>query len=167
MIRLLVISAYIFVLNDYLFHLVRINRALLRIYNFPTRLHQNRIRQCALPFGINGFYEFIFILNIKDVILISSKEKINVDLLTQKLIQIIESDKVNNDVIITNLRHFEALKLTAEALENVLSSMDNQRSGELLAFDIRKAVFHLGEIVGDITTDDLLENIFSKFCIGK
>ncbi len=106
-------------------------------------------------------------IDIKDVILISSKEKINVDLLTQKLIQIIESDKVNNDVIITNLRHFEALKLTAEALENVLSSMDNQRSGELLAFDIRKAVFHLGEIVGDITTDDLLENIFSKFCIGK
>ncbi len=106
-------------------------------------------------------------IDFKELILISSKEKINMDLLTQRLTQIIESDNISNDVIITNLRHFEALKLTAEALENVLSSMDKQSSGELLAFDIRKAVFHLGEIVGDITSDDLLENIFGKFCIGK
>ena len=98
---------------------------------------------------------------------ISSKEKSNIDLLTQKLSDIVEQEKTGSDVIITNVRHFEALKNTGLSLENILNSMDQKRSGELLAFDIRKAIFHLGEIVGDITTDDLLENIFSKFCIGK
>ncbi|MBC7382673.1 MAG: tRNA uridine-5-carboxymethylaminomethyl(34) synthesis GTPase MnmE [Bacteroidia bacterium] len=105
--------------------------------------------------------------DFKEVIFISSKEKVNISQLTQRLIKIIENDKVNNDIIITNIRHYEALKLSGEALESVLQSMKEQRSGELLAFDIRKAIFHLGEIVGDISTDDLLTNIFSKFCIGK
>jgi tRNA modification GTPase len=54
-----------------------------------------------------------------------------------------------------------------ESLQQVLENMDNKQTGELLAFDIRKAIYHLGEIVGDVTTDDLLANIFSKFCIGK
>jgi tRNA modification GTPase len=65
------------------------------------------------------------------------------------------------------VRHYQALMLAGESLQQVLQSMEIGRSGELLAFDIRKSIHHLGEIVGDITTDDLLENIFSKFCIGK
>ncbi|PSR02993.1 MAG: tRNA uridine-5-carboxymethylaminomethyl(34) synthesis GTPase MnmE, partial [Bacteroidetes bacterium SW_11_45_7] len=60
-----------------------------------------------------------------------------------------------------------ALQKANHALDNVLEGMDNQISGELLALDIRESLQHLGEITGDITTDDLLENIFSKFCIGK
>ncbi|MCG9881661.1 MAG: tRNA uridine-5-carboxymethylaminomethyl(34) synthesis GTPase MnmE [Bacteroidia bacterium] len=105
--------------------------------------------------------------NRNDIIYISSKEQQGITDLHKRLKRVIESDQIHSDVIITNIRHFQALSLAGESLQNVLESMDIGRTGELLAFDIRKAIFHLGEIVGDITTDDLLENIFSKFCIGK
>jgi glycosyltransferase involved in cell wall biosynthesis len=84
-----------------------------------------------------------------------------------RLQEVVSKDKVSNDVIITNLRHYQALSEAAQALEQVLQSMQQNRKTELLAFDIRKAIFHLGEITGEITNDDLLANIFSKFCIGK
>lgn len=102
-----------------------------------------------------------------DIIYISSKEQQGINDLHKRLKRVIENDQIHSDVIITNIRHYQALSLAGESLLNVLESMDVGRTGELLAFDIRKAIFHLGEIVGDITTDDLLENIFSKFCIGK
>ncbi|MFY8021206.1 MAG: tRNA uridine-5-carboxymethylaminomethyl(34) synthesis GTPase MnmE [Bacteroidia bacterium] len=102
-----------------------------------------------------------------NVIPISCKTSTGLNLLEERLVEIIEKDKVKNDVIITNLRHYEALNNARESLLAVLGSMESGRSGELLAFDIRKGIFHLGEITGDISTDDLLANIFSKFCIGK
>lgn len=102
-----------------------------------------------------------------DVIFISSKEQTGMEQLRARLKQVINKDQINNDVIITNVRHYQALMLAGESLQQVLQSMEIGRSGELLAFDIRKSIHHLGEIVGDITTNDLLENIFSKFCIGK
>ncbi|MCF8255756.1 MAG: tRNA uridine-5-carboxymethylaminomethyl(34) synthesis GTPase MnmE [Bacteroidia bacterium] len=102
-----------------------------------------------------------------DILFISSKEGIAMEQLNQRLKMVIEKDKVNNDVIITNIRHYQALSLASESLEQVLNNMSTNLTGELLAFDIRKALFHLGEIVGDVSTDDLLANIFSKFCIGK
>lgn len=102
-----------------------------------------------------------------NVIPISCKTATGLELLEERLVEIIEKDKVKNDIIITNLRHYEALNNARESLKAVLESMESGRSGELLAFDIRKGIFHLGEITGDISTDDLLANIFSKFCIGK
>lgn len=101
------------------------------------------------------------------VIPISCKTETGLHLLEERLVEVIEKDKVKNDVVITNLRHYEALNNARGSLFSVLESMESGRSGELLAFDIRKSIFHLGEITGDITTDDLLANIFSKFCIGK
>lgn len=75
----------------------------------------------------------------------------------------------NNDdqLIITNLRHYEQLLKTKEALQEVLNGLDMSITGDFLAQDIRLALHHLGEITGTITTDDLLKNIFGKFCIGK
>lgn len=105
--------------------------------------------------------------SIENIISLSSKEKSGLDQLRERLLQVVENDKINNDVIITNLRHYQALNHAAESLMQVLSGMESGITGELLAFDIRKALFHLGEIVGDVTTDDLLANIFSRFCIGK
>lgn len=102
-----------------------------------------------------------------NVIPISCKTASGLNLLEERLVEVIEKDKVKNDVIITNLRHYESLNNSRESLKAALESMETGRSGELLAFDIRKGIFHLGEITGDITTDDLLANIFSKFCIGK
>jgi tRNA modification GTPase len=98
---------------------------------------------------------------------LSAKDKTGIEVLKQRLIETVRKDQVKNDVIITNLRHYEALQHASEALQLVLNGIDMQITGELLAFDIRKALFHLGEITGDVTTDDLLANIFSKFCIGK
>lgn len=110
---------------------------------------------------------FIATSNQAKPIFVSTLQKNNLAALNQKLIEIVRGDAVKNDVIITNMRHYEALLNTSNSLQDVLTGMDMQQTGDLLAFDIRKAIFHLGEIVGDITSDDLLANIFSKFCIGK
>jgi len=69
--------------------------------------------------------------------------------------------------IVNNSRHFEALHKSAIALEDVMKGLDSGLSGDFIALDIRKALFHLGEITGQVTSEDLLANIFSRFCIGK
>ena len=82
-------------------------------------------------------------------------------------------DKVNarelntDDTVVTNLRHHQELILTKESLQAVIKAIDSGISNDFVAQDIRHALHHLGLITGQITTDDLLENIFSKFCIGK
>jgi len=105
--------------------------------------------------------------SLPELIYLSSKVQSGLNQLYARLQEVVSKDKVSNDVIITNLRHYQALSEAAQALEQVLQSMQQNRKTELLAFDIRKAIFHLGEITGEITNDDLLANIFSKFCIGK
>jgi len=100
-------------------------------------------------------------------IYISSLKKENIHSIVEELRKVLREQKVNDDVVITNIRHYEALKNTAESLQSVIVAIDGHFSGEMLSIDIRKAIFHLSEITGDITTEDLLDNIFSKFCIGK
>jgi tRNA modification GTPase len=70
-------------------------------------------------------------------------------------------------VLVSNIRHVEALQNTLDSLERVLYGIDNPITSDFLSMDIRQALHFLGEITGTVTTDDLLENIFSKFCIGK
>ncbi|MFN3917703.1 MAG: tRNA uridine-5-carboxymethylaminomethyl(34) synthesis GTPase MnmE [Flavobacteriales bacterium] len=97
---------------------------------------------------------------------LSAKEDKNID----QLIELLSSfhQKINQgDIIITNARHHEALSLALNSLKSVQSGMLNQIPGDLLAIDIHQSLHHLGSITGEITTDDLLGNIFSKFCIGK
>jgi len=71
------------------------------------------------------------------------------------------------DVMVTNLRHLNSLQQTYDALQRVLEGMDQGITGDFLAMDIRQALHFLGEITGAITTEDLLGNIFGRFCIGK
>ncbi|CAN5331852.1 tRNA uridine-5-carboxymethylaminomethyl(34) synthesis GTPase MnmE [soil metagenome] len=71
------------------------------------------------------------------------------------------------DTIVSNARHYDSLLHTQEALNAVLAGIANRTTSDFLALDIRRGLHHLGEITGEITTDDLLDNIFSKFCIGK
>jgi tRNA modification GTPase len=73
----------------------------------------------------------------------------------------------NRETIVSNVRHVRALSLALEALVRADEGLRNGITGDFLAQDIRQALFHLGEITGEISTDDLLDNIFSKFCIGK
>ena len=72
-----------------------------------------------------------------------------------------------NTTLVNNARHYEALRLSSDALQEVIYGLDKGLSGDLLALDIRKALYHLGEITGEVSSEDLLANIFSRFCIGK
>jgi len=99
---------------------------------------------------------------------ISAKEKNSLKKLTSSLFKTVNDNLVqSNDVVVTNARHHEALTKAHESLIQVLEGLDNNITGDFLAMDIRQALYQLGLITGDITTDDLLDNIFSKFCIGK
>ncbi|CAM3674775.1 tRNA uridine-5-carboxymethylaminomethyl(34) synthesis GTPase MnmE [Sphingobacterium prati] len=99
---------------------------------------------------------------------ISAKEQIGVEELKEELINSVQLGNLNtDDVMVTNIRHVEALQKTSDSLERVLFGIDNPVTSDFLAMDIRQALYHLGEITGTVSTDDLLDNIFSKFCIGK
>ncbi|TNF29487.1 MAG: tRNA uridine-5-carboxymethylaminomethyl(34) synthesis GTPase MnmE, partial [Bacteroidetes bacterium] len=103
-----------------------------------------------------------------NIISISAKEKTGIDELKNRLTEFVNLSPLKEDqTIVTNTRHIEALRNAKNSLLEVVTGFNNQVPGDLVAIDIRKALFHLGEITGEITTDDLLGNIFSKFCIGK
>jgi tRNA modification GTPase len=102
------------------------------------------------------------------ILQISAKEKVNLQLLEDALLDAVNLNLLNSDeVIVSNIRHLEALQKTEDALNRVLNGIDNPITSDFLALDIKQALHYLGEIVGTVTTDDLLDNIFSKFCIGK
>jgi len=101
-------------------------------------------------------------------VVISAKEKFHIDDLKNKIYHAAIKDQLGaNETLVTNIRHLEALQKTEESLIRVLSGIDGGITSDFLATDIKQALHYLGEITGVVTTDDLLENIFSKFCIGK
>ncbi len=103
-----------------------------------------------------------------DLIKISAVENQNIQDLKNELSSYVEQLKASeNNVVITNQRHFEALQKSLEAVQKVKESITFQISTELLAYELRNALEHLGEISGEVTNDEVLGNIFSKFCIGK
>jgi len=100
--------------------------------------------------------------------LLSAKNNIGIDELKEKLLQFVNTGALkNNDTIVTNSRHYDALLKALNEIQKVQQGMNSGLSGDLLAIDIRQALYHFGEITGEITTDDLLGNIFANFCIGK
>jgi tRNA modification GTPase len=102
------------------------------------------------------------------IIFISAKNKIGIEDLKSSILDKVNLHKINtDDVLISNIRHLEALQKTEESLNRVLLNIDNPITSDFLASDIKQALYYLGEITGQVTTDDLLETIFSKFCIGK
>lgn len=102
------------------------------------------------------------------IIWISASENQNIDALKNTLVRKVKTKEIKSgDTVVTNLRHYQHLLQTNESLSNVLEGLAHSITGDFLAQDIRFALHHLGEITGQITTDDLLANIFSKFCIGK
>ena len=99
---------------------------------------------------------------------VSAKEKQHIDALKQKIFDAtVKYQLTGDETLVTNIRHLEALQKTGAALARVLTGIDNQVTSDFLAMDIKQALHYLGEITGAVTTDDLLDNIFSKFCIGK
>ncbi len=105
---------------------------------------------------------------IKGSVLISAYTKDNLDALKDRVLEVVNLDNFKTgDTVVTNIRHYDNLIKTRDALQDVLNGLGINVTGDFLAMDIRQALHYLGEITGEITTDDLLANIFSKFCIGK
>ncbi len=104
----------------------------------------------------------------KNTLFISAINKEGLEALKTKLVETVNLDNFKTgDTVVTNIRHYDNLVQTQNSLNSVLRGLDSNITGDFLALDIRHALRFLGEITGEITTDDLLANIFSKFCIGK
>jgi len=106
-------------------------------------------------------------LTNRELIEISATDSKSVTKLKKRLVNEVDILNPYTDVIISNSRHYEALKKALKAIEEVNKGLKNNISGDLLSVDIRRSIEHLGEITGEITNDDVLGNIFANFCIGK
>lgn len=101
-------------------------------------------------------------------IYISAREKINTEKLQEALVKAAQLPEIHpGDVVVNNIRHFEALQRAHTSICRVLDGLDAEISGDFLSQDIRECMHYLGEITGQITNDEILGNIFGKFCIGK
>ncbi len=98
---------------------------------------------------------------------LSAKNKAGIRSLKEALVQYMENNNYQDTSVITNSRHYAALSSALTEIGKVQEGMNNQLSSDLLAIDLRQALFHLGEITGEVTNDELLGNIFANFCIGK
>ena len=106
--------------------------------------------------------------DLKHAIFISAKNNEGVETLKERLLTFVNTKELsNNETIVTNLRHYEELQLTLHEINTIINGLHKGISGDFLAINIRQALFHLGSITGEVTTDTLLGNIFGKFCIGK
>jgi tRNA modification GTPase len=104
----------------------------------------------------------------KNALFISAKNDEGVEGLKTKLLEFVNTEQLsNNETIVTNLRHYEELQLTLHEINTIIEGINSGLTGDFLAINIRQALFHLGSITGEVTTDTLLGNIFGKFCIGK
>lgn len=101
-------------------------------------------------------------------LLLSAKTGIGIKDLEERLLEFVNTGALrNNETIVTNSRHYDALLKSLEEIIRVQEGIDANLSGDLLAIDIRQALYHFGEITGQVSNDELLGNIFANFCIGK
>jgi tRNA modification GTPase len=106
--------------------------------------------------------------SVSGIIFIAAKSHLHLEVLKERMVDMVLKDTVRTEnVIVTNARHYHALLKVNEALNDVAEGLKNKISGDLLALDIRRCLQYLGEITGEITNEDQLDYIFSKFCIGK
>ncbi len=105
---------------------------------------------------------------LPNALFVSAKHGTGVETLTTSLLDFVNTGALrNNETIVTNTRHYDSLLKALEEIKNVQNGLDRGLSSDLLAIDIRQALYHFGEITGEITNDELLGNIFANFCIGK
>jgi len=108
------------------------------------------------------------LLNNEKLVFIAAKQKTNLDELISEMQKAVSLDSISEDaVIVTNVRHFEALTRAHESIERVQLGLQNLITGDFLAQDIRECLLYLGEITGEISNDEILGHIFKNFCIGK
>ncbi|MDW8108597.1 MAG: tRNA uridine-5-carboxymethylaminomethyl(34) synthesis GTPase MnmE [Candidatus Kryptonium sp.] len=151
-----------------------INESDMRLYHRVLNLAANEARKCIVVFNkvdlLNGkglqtekmFEDF-------PVVHISALTGHGLDKLKKIMVEqsFLGTNRTDASVVVTNVRHRDALVKAKQSLLYALKSLEEGMSGDLVAVDLRSALNHLGEIIGEVTTDDILNNIFSKFCIGK
>lgn len=153
---------YLFDLGDT--DLIEINRDVNKLENLgvPFLKVANKIDK-AKPLLVKELKE-----KHPDSIFISAGNKENLEGLKVKILELVNLDKFKTgNTVVTNVRHYDSLIKTRDSLLDILRGIDEQITNDFVAMDIRRSLHYLGEITGEITTDDLLANIFSKFCIGK
>ena len=106
--------------------------------------------------------------SIDNIVFISAKGHQHLEVLKERMVDKVISGQVQpEDTVVTNARHYHALKEVGQSLADIKKGLDDKLAGDLLALDIRRALHYLGEITGEVTNEDQLDYIFSKFCIGK
>jgi len=132
----------------------------IKMYDIPYLIVGNKIDASSKK--INAFRNFDGILYI------SASHKSGLEELKKKLLDTINYAALKTgDTVVTNMRHFESLSNTSASLHKVLLAIEQKTTSDFLAQDIRQALYFLGEITGEVTNDEILGNIFGKFCIGK
>jgi tRNA modification GTPase len=102
------------------------------------------------------------------LIFISAKQHLHTNVLKERIVDmVLQGQVLTENTIITNARHYHALKEVERSLDDIEQGLENKLPGDLLALDIRRCLLYLGEITGEVSNDDMLDYIFSKFCIGK
>lgn len=137
------------------------HKQLILVFNKVELINETQKNELASQFSehIGSEIESIFI---------SAKQRQHTDELQQKLVAAAHLPTVTqNDVIVTNVRHYEALTRALDAIHRVQEGLDANISGDFLSQDIRECIFHLSDIAGEVTNDMVLQNIFAHFCIGK
>ena len=102
-----------------------------------------------------------------ETIFVSAKRKENIELITERLVKAVGIKQITDETLVSNIRHYEALEKSDKALRNLKQALIDNVPGDLLAIDLKQVVYHLGEISGEISNDEILNNIFVNFCIGK
>jgi len=152
--------------NDFVIVAERIAKIRERINDQHLIVAANKVDR-GLTETISGLKEMPLLTNEK-LVFIAAKQRTNLDQLISEMQQAVSLESINEDaVIVTNVRHFEALSKALESIERVQLGLDNLISGDFLAQDIRECLHYLGEITGEISNDEILGHIFKNFCIGK
>ena len=137
------------------------HKQLILVFNKVELINETQKNELASQFSehIGSEIESIFI---------SAKQRLHTDELQQRLVAAAHLPTVTqNDVIVTNVRHYEALTRALDAIHRVQEGLDANISGDFLSQDIRECIFHLSDRAGEVTNDMVLQNIFAHFCIGK
>ena len=144
----------------------RIDKIRQRIESQSLIIAANKVDQ-GLDETIFALKELPLSVNEK-LVFIAARQKLNLDELINEMQKAVSLDSLSEDaVIVTNVRHFEALAHAHESIERVNVGLENRITGDFLAQDIRQCLYYLGEITGAISNDEILDHIFKNFCIGK
>ena len=130
-------------------------KQLILVFNKADLLTDRQFKTTDLPDNVQSIF-------------ISAKKREHIDELQDLLIQAAHIPSLSsNDVIVTNIRHYEALTHALDSIHRVQEGLSANLSGDFISQDLRECIFHLSDIVGEVTTDQVLGNIFERFCIGK